>query len=149
MLKVNLEEVEKEIRTSKWFRFGKTQFECPSLTEGKMEFYAKNNTLPSPCDKCYKALIFWEGSYSEENVTNFLNMIDSFEVKYRGKLNKGVVVFYFRDKTKMLEFLEFLGKKMNVYKVKGKTQWRRACRDYQDLKKRIDAKERSTCEVCA
>ena len=104
MLKVSLGEVEKEIETSLWFRFGKREFECPGLRKEKIEFYTKNNTLPSPCDKCYKALIFWEGTYSEENVTNFFNMIKSFEVKYRGKLNKGVVVFYFRDKAKMLEF---------------------------------------------
>ena len=45
----------------------------------KMEFYMKNNKLPSPCDECYKALIFWEGTYSEENVTYLLDMINSFD----------------------------------------------------------------------
>jgi hypothetical protein len=70
-------------------------------------------------------------------------MIESFEVNYRGKLNEGVVVFYFRDKAKMIEFLEFLGNKMREYNIRGKTQWRRTCRKYQDLKPELwrNAKE--------
>ena len=61
-------------------------------------------------------------------------MISDFEVSYRGKLNFNVVVFYFRNKKKMLEFLDYLEKKMKKYNIKGRIQWRRACRMYQDLK---------------
>lgn len=70
-------------------------------------------------------------------------MIYSFEVNYRGKLNESVVVFYFRDKTKMLEFIKFLENKMKEFDVKGKIQWRRACKEYQNLKPRLlkNAKE--------
>ena len=143
MSKISFGEVEQKIEVFGWFSFGKREFECPGLKKKEMEFYMKNNKLPPSCDNCYKALIFWEGSYSEENVTNFFNMINSFEANYRGKLNKGVVVFYFRDKVKMLDFLEFLGNKMQKFDVKGKTQWRRACREYQDLKPKLwkNAKE--------
>jgi hypothetical protein len=58
-------------------------------------------------------------------------------------LNKGVVVFYFRDKEKMLKFLEFLQTKMQEFNVKGRTQWRRACKEYQDQKPELwkNAKE--------
>ena len=143
MTEISFREVEQEIRTSEWFRFGKREFECPSLGEEEIEFYLENNKLPPPCDQCYKALIFWEGSYSKENVENFFDMIDSFEVNYRGKLNDAVVVFYFRDKNKMLDFLKFLDNKMREYNVRGKTQWRRACRAFQDLKPELwkNAKE--------
>ncbi len=143
MVKINFKEIEESKKNLGWFLFGKKEFECPSLEEKKLEFYRRNNKLPSPCDRCYKALIFWEGSYSKENVINFFNMINSFEVNYRGKLNEGVVVFYFRDKTKMLEFLKFLEKKIQEFNVNGKTQWRRACKAYQELKPELwkNAKE--------
>ncbi|MFX1598924.1 MAG: hypothetical protein ACFFC5_07645, partial [Promethearchaeota archaeon] len=117
-----------------WFRFGDKEFECPGIREKEIGFYLENYKLPSPCDKCYKALIFWEAGYSEDNVTNFLRMIDSFEDEFRGKLNKGVAVFYFRKKAKMLRFLKHLRSKMNEFNVKGRIQWRRACRVYQALK---------------
>jgi hypothetical protein len=143
MAKISFSEVEQSIKTSGWFHFGNDVFECPGLGKEEIEFYIKNSKLPPPCDKCYKALIFWEDSYSEENVRKFFDMVDSFEVEYAGKLNEGVVVFYFRDKSRMLEFIEFLENKMQEYDVKGKTQWRRACREYQILKPELwkNAKE--------
>jgi hypothetical protein len=121
MVKISFREVDETIRSFGWFHFGRKEFECPGLREEQTEFYMKNNKLPPPCDRCYKALIFWEGSYSEENVTNFFSMINSFEVNYRGKLNRGVVVFYFRDKNRMLEFLRFLEDKMREFNVKVKS----------------------------
>ena len=133
MIKTTFEDVEESIRIFGWFHFGKKEFECPGLGKKELEFYMKTNKLPEPCNTCYKALIFWENSYSMKNLKNFFEMINSFEVNYRGKLNKGVVVFYFRDKTKMLEFLKFLEDKMKEFGVKGKTQWRRACKLYQIL----------------
>lgn len=133
MEKFNFTKVRQEIKTFGWFGFGKKEFDCPTLEKDKIDFYMNNNKLPSPCDQCYKALIFWEGYYSKENVMNFFNMINSFKINYRGKLNEGVVVFYFRDKIEMLEFLKFLESKMQGYSVKGKIQWRKACKEYQDL----------------
>jgi hypothetical protein len=124
--------VEDSIRLLAWFHFGKKEFECIGLNPEAIGFYKENNRLPHPCDICYKALIFWT-DISDENLINFFKMLDSFEVNYRGKLNKGVVVFYFRDKDKMLKFLEFLQLKMQEFNVKGRTQWRRACKVYQDL----------------
>jgi len=124
--------VEDSIRLLAWFPFGKKDFECIGINPEAIGFYKSNNRLPHPCDICYKALIFWT-DVSDENIINFLKMLDSFEVNYRGKLNKGVVVFYFRDKEKMLKFLEFLQLKMQEFNVKGRTQWRRACKAYQDL----------------
>jgi hypothetical protein len=124
--------VETSIQLLAWYPFGKKEFECIGLSEEAINFYQKNNQLPNPCDICYKALIFWT-EVSDENLLNFLKMLDSFEVNYRGKLNKGVVVFYFRDKEKMLKFLEFLQSKIKEFNVKGRIQWRRACKGYQDL----------------
>lgn len=143
MAKDNLEEIRSDIKLFGWFSFGKKEFECPGLTKENMDFYKKNNKLPSPCDKCYKALIFWKNVYSSKNLINFFNMIKSFDVNYRGKLNEVVVVFYFRDKAKMLEFLEFLESKMQKFGVIGKIQWRRACKEYQEQKPELwkNAKE--------
>jgi len=126
-----------------WFHFGKKDFECPGLTKERLASYETHNKLPDPCDKCYKALIFWESKYSTKNLENFLNMIGSFDFNYTGKLNHGVVVFYFRSKDRMEEFLNYLDRKMQEYNVVGKTQWRRACKDYQDSKPELwkNAKE--------
>jgi hypothetical protein len=126
--------IREDIENFGWFYFGNKEFECPGLIKEKLNFYIKNEKLPSPCDICCKALIFWEGRFTKENSENFFRMIDSFETNYRGKLNEGVVVFYFRDKEKMLDFLNYLEMKMQEFEVKGKIQWRRACKGYQDLK---------------
>lgn len=125
-----------------WFPFGKKEFECIGLKEESLDFYKKNNKLPHPCNECYKGLIFWHG-VTNENIINFLNMLGSFEVNYRGKLNKDVVVFYFRSKEKMEKFLDYLRQKMQEFSVKGTIQWRRACKEYQDLKPELwkNAKE--------
>jgi len=134
--------IEQSIKTFGWFHFGKKEFKCIGLHEESLDFYKKNSQLPHPCDKCYKALIFWRDNL-KDNLTNFFNMIGSFEVNYCGKLNEGVVVFYFRDKDKMLKFLDYLQKKMREFNVKGFAQWRRACKEYQDLKPELwkNAKE--------
>jgi len=134
MARINFDEIEQNIVDRNWFRFGNKEFECHGIREEEIGFYIKNAKLPSPCDKCYKALILWKGGYSEDNVANFLRMIDSFEDKFRGKLNKGVAVFYFRKKARMLEFLKLLKNRMNEFNVKGEIRWRRACRVYRALK---------------
>jgi hypothetical protein len=139
---ITIELVETFIGRFGWFPFGKKEFECTGLNEASLDFYKKNSQLPEPCNRCYKPLIFWHG-VTNENIINFLKMLDSFEVNYRGKLNRDVVVFYFRDKGKMLKFLEYLQKKMQEFNVKGRIQWRRACKEYQDLKPELwkNAKE--------
>lgn len=139
--KISLTLVETFINRYGWFPFGNEKFECKGFEKSK-DFYLKNSQLPEPCNICYKALIFWSG-VTTENINNFFNMIYSFDVNYHGKLNKGVVVFYFRDKEKMLNFLEFLQQKMQEFNVKGKIQWRRACADFQKLKPELwkNAKE--------
>ena len=137
MVKINFIKVEQSIKIFGWFGFGKKEFDCPGLVKDKIDFYMVNNKLPFPCDQCYKALIFCEGYFSKENVIHFFNMINSFKINYRGKLNEGVVVFYFRDKNEMLEFLRFLNSEMQVYGVKGKIQWRKACKEFQDLQPKL------------
>jgi hypothetical protein len=141
--KIDLKEIEESIKNLGWYYFGNKEFKCPGFRKENREFYLKNNKLPSPCDKCFKALIFWKEEYSKENLKNFFNMIGSFETNYLGKLNKDVVVFYFRNRIKMLEFLKFLENKMKEYNVLGKIEWRRACKEYQKLKPELwrNAKE--------
>jgi hypothetical protein len=143
LVKIDLKEIEESIKNLGWYYFGNKEFECPGFRKESIKFYLKNNKLPSPCDKCFKALIFWKEEYSKENLKNFFNMIGSFETNYLGKLNKDVVVFYFRNRIKMLEFLKFLENKMKEYNVLGKIEWRRACKEYQKLKPELwrNAKE--------
>jgi hypothetical protein len=143
MKKINEQEIEDSIKKSGWFYFGEKKFECHGIHMKNTEFYITNNKLPFPCDKCYKALIFWDGQYSKENLKNFFKMISSFKVNYLGKLNEGVVVFYFRDKNKMINFHDFLQNKMQEFNVEGKIQWRRACKSWQEKKPElwINAKE--------
>ena len=122
------------IQNHKWLFFGTKQFGCPSITEEMIDFYEKSHTLPKPCSECYKALIFWSNDYSEQNVTNFFTMMDSFSVPCRGKLNRGVVVFYFKKNFEMVDFIENLREAMNENHVAGTVQWRRACKEFQQLK---------------
>ena len=135
MIKVTyscFKDVQETLRSSQWSYFGHKNFECPGLNDNNLELYEQTHKLPSPCNSCYKALIFWQGTYSEENITNFLKMINSFQFAFYGKLNQIVVVFYFREKGEMLEFLEFLSNAMQKNKVTGKIQWRRSCKQFQD-----------------
>ncbi|MCL5316744.1 MAG: hypothetical protein M1503_00560 [Thaumarchaeota archaeon] len=135
--------IEQTVMYYGWFHFGKKDFECPGLGKERLALYGAHSRLPEPCDQCYKALIFWKGRYSKNNLENFLRMIDSFDFNYTGKLNRGVVVFYFRNKENMDVFLSSLDRKMQEYNVLGKTQWRRACSEYQTLKPELwkNAKE--------
>ncbi len=126
--------IEKSIKNFGWFYFGNKKFECPGLRTKDIKFYMKNNKLPPLCDNCYKSLIFWEGNYLSENLKNFFEMTDSFRFDYKGKFNEDVVVFYFRNRDKMLNFLDLLQDKMQEFNVKGKTDWRKACEKYQLLK---------------
>ena len=57
----------------------------------------------------------------------------SFELYYSGKLNEKVVVFYFRSKEEMFEFLDHLKVKINEFNVRGLIQWRKACKKYKNL----------------
>lgn len=138
---INFEKIERSISCLGWFYFGRKKSKCSSFTEKNLKFYERTERLPPPCDKCYKALIFWEGSYSKENLKNFFSMFDLSEVD--GKLNERVVVFYFWNKTEMLDFLKQLEKEMKEHGVNGKLQWRRACREYQDCRPELwkNAKE--------
>jgi hypothetical protein len=123
------------IQTFGWFPFGSKHFdvECITFEKGK-DYYLKNNQLPKPCDECYKPLIFWSKSFSDENMTNLFKMLNFFDFDYRGKLNSGVVVFYLRNKEETLEFIELLKRKIIEFNVKGFVQWRKACDEYQKLK---------------
>lgn len=126
-------EIEEKIKRFGWFFLG-GEFECPGLKKENLRFYLKHHKLPSFCDKCYKALIFWEDHYSKENLEKFFKMMNSFEIEHEGKFNRRIAAFHFRDNKKMLHFLEHLEKKMQEFGVKGITQWRRSCKAYQDLK---------------
>src|SRR5208337_2751582 len=101
--------IQNGIKRHQWFHFGKKPFDCIGFEKAK-GYYVKNSQLPKPCDECYKALIFWN-SLAENNMINFYKMIKSFDFDYDGKLNNGVIVFYFRHKDEALEFVELLKKK--------------------------------------
>ena len=93
-------------------------------------YVAETGYLPIECRECYKALIFWR--YSEANESNFRKMLKSLPVSIHGKYNDRVVVFYFKIKSKMLNFLEILRQKMNEFSVDGRIQWRVSGRYWQD-----------------
>ena len=132
-----------EIKLFDWFHFGAKPFECNGLDEDAKDFYLKHNKLPKPCDECYKALIFWDRSFSDENLGNFFKMINSLDFEYDGKLNNGVIVFYFRTKDECLQFVDFLKKKTVEFNVKGIVQWQRACKEFRVFKPELwkNAKE--------
>ena len=112
---MKFENIEESITLVGWFHFGEKKFECPRLRKKEIEYYERKKKLPPVCDSCDKGLIFWEGSFSKENVTNLLNIMESFELKVRGKFNRGVVVFYFDDKDEMLKFLKVLEPNFDSY----------------------------------
>jgi hypothetical protein len=93
-------------------------------------FVDENGYLPIECRECYKALIFW--SYTKTVAVNFKKMLKSLPVSIDGKYNDSVVVFYFKDKTKMLHFLEILKEKLTEFNIEGKIQWRASGRYWQD-----------------
>ena len=132
--------VRRTIKHFKSFYFGKKDFECRGFEQSK-DYYLRTNKLPEPCDECYMVSFLWDSS-SDVNMTNFFKIIDFFEVNYTGKLDNEVTVFYFRDKDKMLTFLDYLRKRLNEFNLKSKIEWRRACNDFQVLKPElwIDAK---------
>jgi hypothetical protein len=94
------------------------------------KFVEENGYLPIECRECYKALIFW--SYSRENESNFNRMLNTLKVSISGKYNESVVVFYFKEKNKMLGFLNILEGKMREFNVDGRIQWRVSGRYWQD-----------------
>lgn len=85
-------------------------------------FIEETGHLPMECRECFKALIFW--TYSRTNFNNFERMLESLPVPVYGKYNDSVVVFYFREKKKMLISLNILKKGMNKFGVEGRIQWR-------------------------
>ena len=120
------------INIKEWNYFGDKLFPC-NFFKGT-EFYQKHDKLAPLCAKCYKAHIFWKTPCEEEDLIPFFKMLNSFDFKYRGKFNRGVVVFYFRGKEVMLEFLELLKQRVEEYEVNGEVEWRRACKDFQRMK---------------
>jgi len=94
------------------------------------DFVEENGYIPIECRECYKALIFWD--YSRENELNFMRMLEELPASINGKYNEGVIVFYFRAKEKMLNFLNILRDKMNEFGVDGRIQWRVSGRYWQD-----------------
>ena len=93
-------------------------------------FVEENGYLPIECRECYKALIFW--SYSKVNATKFKKMVKALPISIRGKYNESVVVFYFKDKMKMLRFIDILQKQMEQFGVDGRIQWRVSGKYWQD-----------------
>lgn len=135
-------DIEEVIHDYHWFPFQTKLFDCPNLTQDILDFYDQHHELPPPCSECYKALIFWENDYSEQNVRQFFSMLESFKLSYSGKLNQLVVVFYFKTKPELDAFIEYLRSEMTHFRVKGTIQWRRACKQFQRLKPELwkDAK---------
>jgi len=94
------------------------------------DFVEEIGYLPIECRECYKALIFW--FYSKANVSNFRQMLKSLPVSIHGKYNDSVVVFYFKNKQKMLSFIEILQEKLAEFNIDGRIQWRVSGRYWQD-----------------
>ena len=126
--------IEKVINSEEWYYFGKKDFECSGLDKASIDSYLKEEKLPKPCNECYKALIFLENNFSEENISNLFKMLHSIGPDRRGKLDRGVVVFYFKEKSEMLSFLDLMKHQMPKFNIAGRLQWRRACKEYQNLK---------------
>ena len=94
------------------------------------DFVEENGYLPIECRECYKALIFW--TYSKANAKKFEKMVRALSVSIHGKYNDSVVVCYFKDKTKMLRFIDILQEQMEQFGVDGRIQWRVSGKYWQD-----------------
>jgi hypothetical protein len=93
-------------------------------------FVEENGYLPIECRECYKALIFW--TYSKVNIAKFKKMIKALPVSIHGKYNESVAVIYFKDRAKMLRFLNILQERMKQFGVDGRIQWRVSGKYWQD-----------------
>lgn len=143
---MGFKEIEKRIDTGSWYYFhpkgrAPSGLHCHGLNENGTKVYEDTGELPYPCDHCYKALIHWGEdyaergeSYTEENVANFMKMLETLPMTYGGKFNRSVVVFYFWDKNALLDFVKLLEEKIKQFRVKGRIDWRYSCQYYQDLK---------------
>ncbi|OLS13183.1 MAG: hypothetical protein RBG13Loki_3219 [Promethearchaeota archaeon CR_4] len=126
------EEMLADIREREWFHFGGKPFECPGTGEDIISQYLASACLPPPCDQCYKALIFWRSPPGQVALGNLITMVRLFPTPIRGKVNLGVVVFYFRTFPELQVFLADLPQCMESAGVCGKIQWRRACKEFQE-----------------
>ncbi len=133
-MSLDFKKVKEAIELFGWYPFGEKQWVCPGPNDNYLDEYYKTNKLPSPCDKCFKSIIFWESDFSEENLIKIFKLIDSCVKECRGKLNETATVFYFREKQEMLKFLGDLKEKMNEFDLDGRISWRRACKAYRDRK---------------
>ena len=59
-------------------------------------------------------------------------MLEAIPASINGKYNESVVVFYFKCKENMVEFLELLKEKMAEFDVEGRIQWRVSGKYWQD-----------------
>jgi hypothetical protein len=123
--------VEKIIKECGWFYFGKDKTICIG-DNTVIDSYATTGTLYAPCDSCYKGLIFWD--YSEEKLEKFVELLDNVGYTTVGKLNKGVVVFYFNDKETVKKFTDNLKEEMKKIELDGRVDWQRSCKKHRDLR---------------
>jgi hypothetical protein len=87
-------------------------------------------------------LVSWNGN-SDQNMNNFFKLTDFFESNYTAKMNTNTIIFCFKDKEAMTKFLDYIGKMGEKFGLKGRIEWRRACKAFQELKPELwkNAKE--------
>jgi hypothetical protein len=129
----NFHEINELIDKEDWVWFGKEKSFCQKPNQPELKLYRDTGKIPEPCNRCYKALIFWENNFTKENIGKFVKVINEVESRVTGRFDRELAVFYFRDRVSTEQFLDFLGRKMMEHNISGTTQWRRACKFYQEL----------------
>ena len=144
MPEFSFKKIKERIKNYGYYPYGWKDFYCAQLSKKHLDYFKKHGKLLHPCNECYKALLFWDDNFNAKNVKNFFAMIESFPYEYIGKLCDSVAIFYFGSKSEVLDFNGFLAQQIAEFKVKGRIQWRKACREYQDRRPEVwkNAKER-------
>ena len=128
----HFEKIEEDINTQGYFCWGDLdlQINCPGNPD--ITVFRKTGVLPAPCDNCYKVCVFWDGTYSEENLRDFFKIVVSFKYIPDGKLNRKVALFYFEDLLSLTDFFLYLYHGMrNNRGFLGHIHYRRACEEYE------------------
>jgi len=130
---ISFAEISEILNRETWIFFGKKQVVCTGFTKQDRRYYQKHGNLPPICRNCYKALLFWDNDFNMENLHRLIDALKTLPYDVGGKFNDSVTVFYFDYKTEMEYFLDDLNEVVEGFSVSGRTSWRRACKDYQQL----------------
>ena len=129
---VSFDRVKKDVNSFGWYSFSNSEWNCPGYSEELLQEYVQKHQLPSPCNKCFKGIIFWHEDFSKELIELFFDLLYSMNKKYFGKLNEEKIEFFFKSKEELLSFIVSLCRKLEDRGIEVTYKWKRACRQFRD-----------------